>query len=1531
MTKPKTRRQQDPAPLSPASSTPSAMGQEQATGVSQDALLQMLQLFRDECEQRRREDETRRQAEEQRFNQLVATLGTQPSQQAGTPGAVSDSLANPPSTMLPMPSTPVPKATVVPPPPLSQDATLQAFKEWRQQWEDYAVMVDLQKQPQPKQLIQLRACLSSELRRTLEVSLGVPPGSTLSLTEVLERLHEHVKGQRNEALRRLSFFQCRQAEGEKFNDFYVRLKDASDEIDLCKAHNPACVETQMKHAVLMGVRDEETRQRLLETPPDATLEKVLTVCKSREAAETTSHELRPLQSSTCAVSAYKKKKKDCWKRDCLKKESPKANGHSSGSKPTNAKCGNCGYGPHSKDKCIAIGERCRLCNKMGHFAKCCRSKPLTSAEKPPSDRVRCGKVLSVTGHQRGAAPPSGGTAHTAHARAVDNAPPVGPTSPTIKLQVEACGRSGWVECVPDTGADTTVMGDELLRALGLSADDLQPYPELGLNNPDGTSMACRILGSLYATMTYGDTTIQGRIIVMRGLPKPLLSYGHTKQLRIIPQDYPRQIGVRGDRRQEGEGQVRQVSTLGPPPPAAPQPRTSSLQPPLTPRLPLPSASSAEAKAFFLREFPDVLTTKDDFRHGSELREMCGPPMRIYLKDDAKPFAVNTPRLIPLAWQDAVKEELEAMVRQGIIVPAGDHPSQWCHPLVTVAKPKGGVRITVDLTGLNKQVLRPAHPSPTPHAAVRRVGPGARFFSTLDALYGYWQIPLAEQDQHLTTFITPYGRFRFCRGPMGFVATGDEFCRRGDAALDGVQQCAKVVDDILLWDEDYETHIRRVYEVLVRCRTHGITINAEKFVLAAPDVTFCGFKLSREGIAADEEKVRAIADFPKPANVTDMRSFLGLANQLAEFTPQIAASAEPLRLLLSPRRAFTWTPDHDLAFEKVKMALSRPPVLAHFDPSLPTVLQTDASRLYGVGYALLQDHGDGQWRLVQCGSRFLADVETRYATIELELVAVVWAIAKCRYYLLGLPRFTIVTDHRPLVPILNSYTLDAIDNPRLQRLKEKIIGYVFTAEWRKGKSLAIPDALSRAPVDKPSPEDVALGKEAYAHVRVMVAIRAATLDARSPTGDLVLDGIRTAAREDVIYTRLLECVTRGFPSTHDSLDPALRPYWKERHNLYHDDELVLLGPRIVVPSTLRREVLARLHDSHRGVEATKRRARQTVWWPGINSDITNVVRACKPCQVLQPSQQREPLMTEEVPSRPFECVSADFFSTAGKSFLVYADRLSGWPVVALCGSDTTAFATIAFFRRFFRDLGVPVRLRTDGGPQFTSRDFQDFLRRWGVRHEVSSPHYPQSNGHAEAAVKSVKQLVMKTAPSGTLTEDFDRGLLELRNTPRQDGRSPAQVLFGHPLRSCVPAHSVSFTAEWQERTEECDRRAAARTEAVKERYDAHARPLPPLDLGAHVRLQDPVTKRWDKVGVVMGIGKSRDYLVKTTAGRVLWRNRRFIRVVPAPSTAERDSHDGQPLHPPAQKIPDPATPNARRRRRWEADGPIRRSARIALRS
>lgn len=150
------------------------------------------------------------------------------------------------------------------------------------------------------------------------------------------------------------------------------------------------------------------------------------------------------------------------------------------------------------------GERCHTCHKVGHFAICCRSKLSTSVKKLPSDRGKRGNVLSVLGYQCSFVSPSCSAVYAAHTRAVDVDSLVGPTSSTIKLQVQAGDRSGWLECMPATGADTTIMDNEILNAL-----DLQPLMELGLNNPDGWSMACPIPGLLYASMMYGVITIQG--------------------------------------------------------------------------------------------------------------------------------------------------------------------------------------------------------------------------------------------------------------------------------------------------------------------------------------------------------------------------------------------------------------------------------------------------------------------------------------------------------------------------------------------------------------------------------------------------------------------------------------------------------------------------------------------------------------------------------------------------------------------------------------------------------------------------------------------------------------------------------------------------------------------------------------------------------------------------------------------------------------------------------------------------------------
>ena len=173
--------------------------------------------------------------------------------------------------------------------------------------------------------------------------------------------------------------------------------------------------------------------------------------------------------------------------------------------------------------------------------------------------------------------------------------------------------------------------------------------------------------------------------------------------------------------------------------------------------------------------------------------------------------------------------------------------------------------------------------------------------------------------------------------MGLVSTGDEYCRRRDVALSDIDHLQKVVDDILVEKETFPGHVSRVRTVLNRCREHGITLNAKKFQFAAEEVQYVGFLVGRHGIAADPAKVQAIQDFPAPTNRQELRSFMGLANQLADFADEFSSAADPLRELLRTRHMFQWLAPHDAAFTAVKEVLLSPSVLAHFEAALPTVL------------------------------------------------------------------------------------------------------------------------------------------------------------------------------------------------------------------------------------------------------------------------------------------------------------------------------------------------------------------------------------------------------------------------------------------------------------------------------------------------------------------------------------------------------------------------------------------------------------------
>ncbi|XP_059081970.1 uncharacterized protein K02A2.6-like [Tigriopus californicus] len=410
---------------------------------------------------------------------------------------------------------------------------------------------------------------------------------------------------------------------------------------------------------------------------------------------------------------------------------------------------------------------------------------------------------------------------------------------------------------------------------------------------------------------------------------------------------------------------------------------------------------------------------------------------------------------------------------------------------------------------------------------------------------------------------------------------------------------------------------------------------------------------------------------------------------------------------------------------------------------------------------------------------------------------------------------------------------------------------------------IPDALSRYPISDPNEDD---DLDPRASNLQVAAIRAKETD-------LILDNLSAHARSSSEYQALKSLVeSNSKPKVRTGY---LSLFKKIADELSVEGDLVLRGSRIVVPPPAIKEVLSLLHASHQGIERTKRRARQIVYWPGFSSDITNMVENCHECAYFRPSNPAEPMMSNDRPSRPFEMVSADFFTYGGKDYLVYSDRFSGFPLVARFSSSPCASSLIQELRTFFTTMGVPNVFRSDNGTPFASSLTQDFFSHWGVEWRPSSPHNPQSNGHAESNVKNVKYLLAKSGGEWG-SNAFMSGLLELRNTPRSDGLSPAQRLFGRPLRSKLPIHWKAFMPEFQISSDEADTKRFRDDALRKAYYDRSTRARKKIPLGQRVLIQDPITRRWEREGVVVDNKTPRRYKLRLPSGRVLVRNQRFLR-------------------------------------------------------
>ena len=287
--------------------------------------------------------------------------------------------------------------------------------------------------------------------------------------------------------------------------------------------------------------------------------------------------------------------------------------------------------------------------------------------------------------------------------------------------------------------------------------------------------------------------------------------------------------------------------------------------------------------------------------------MEGEQFHIALTEEAKPFCVKTPRAVPFAYRDKLKAELETLQEQGIITPV-TYPTEWCAPIVvTPKKESDSIRMCVDLSHLNRYVKRERYHSATPAQAVADItAEKANVFTKIDAKKGYHQCPLDESSQDLTTFITPFGRFKFLRAPYGIASISEHYNRRMDEAFAGLPGFRRVIDDIVIYDSDTTQHTQHVRQFLQRCAEKRITLNLSKWKFAQSTVSFAGFHLSSAGYRIDPSITQAIENFPTPTSRTELRSFIGLVDQLSTSTATISDLLSPLHPLLSTRNEFTWS-------------------------------------------------------------------------------------------------------------------------------------------------------------------------------------------------------------------------------------------------------------------------------------------------------------------------------------------------------------------------------------------------------------------------------------------------------------------------------------------------------------------------------------------------------------------------------------------------------------------------------------------------
>jgi len=615
---------------------------------------------------------------------------------------------------------------------------------------------------------------------------------------------------------------------------------------------------------------------------------------------------------------------------------------------------------------------------------------------------------------------------------------------------------------------------------------------------------------------------------------------------------------------------------------------------------------------------------------------------------------------------------------------------------------------------------------------------------MDLKNGFHLIRIKEGDEWKTAFRTRYGLFEFQVMPFGLTNAPSTFQDMMNHVLSDMLDVGVLayMDDILVYADTEEGHDRTVKEVLKRLQNNGLAISPEKCVWKTTEVEFLGYVIRRDGIRMSDDKVQAVLHWKTPESLTEVQSFLGFANFYRRFILNYSWVARPLTELTKKEQGkeWAWNQEAEAAFRELKNRFTTAPVLAHFDPREPVIIETDASD-FALGAVLSQRNKEGRLHPVALHSRKFQPAEINYEIHDKELLAIVDAFKHWRRYCEGAThQVQVFSDHHNL----EYFTTTKVLNRQQARWAQELAGIDFKIYYRPGTRNGKPDALSRRSEYRPEkggvenqPITTVLGKNHFEQCLtrsfICSSARLVSLLERRWMEEFLAE-VRKEGKKDEAYeqAKKQEAVT-GNPSPKD----------RKAREWNWENDLLYRRNLLWVPKGLVQKVLESEHDTkvagHMGQDKTIELIRRNFWWPKMNEQIIDFVGSCPECQENKASRHQPYGLSSplELPYAPWQSIAMDFItdlpiSDGCDQLWVIVDRFTKMAhfLPLRAAGKTVADLAIIFAREVWKYRGLPTDIVSDRNSRFTSETWKELLRLLGIRSRMSTAFHPQTDGQTE---------------------------------------------------------------------------------------------------------------------------------------------------------------------------------------------------------